>query len=149
MQSRQLQENIGNHTDKHHNHARHQHAAEEGHIFTGRQHVGRAAEKHQRGSAQRQANQIAHACRQVGIEHRPQDIAKEAGKGKRGNNAGRFICRFIGQEHQAIHADQRQNQTRRRQHQYRAGRRRNGGKSQRQAKQKIGVPQNFMRAKQR
>lgn len=147
MQSRQLQENVGNHTDKHDHHARHQHSAEEGHIFTGGQHVGRAAEEHQRGTAQRQANQIAHTRRQVGVKHWPQDVAQKTGKGERGNDTRWLIRGFIGQEHQAVHTDQRQNQTRRRQHQHRAGRRRNSGKCQRQAKQEIGVPQNFVRAK--
>ncbi|CSQ00962.1 Uncharacterised protein [Shigella sonnei] len=46
MQSRQLQEDISNHTNQHHHNTRHQHTAEERHIFAGGQHICRAAEEH-------------------------------------------------------------------------------------------------------
>ncbi|MNN54396.1 hypothetical protein D3C81_1692110 [compost metagenome] len=82
MQSRQLQENIGNHTNQHHHDTRHQHTAEERHVFTGGQHVGGTAEEDQRGTAQRHTDDITHARRQVGIQHRSQNVAQEAGEGE-------------------------------------------------------------------
>ena len=103
MKRRQLQEQVSDHTNQDDHHARHQHSAEEGHIFARRQHVGRAAEEDQCGAAQRQADQIAHAGRKVRVQHRPKDIAEEAGESEGGNNPGGFIRRFVGQEHQTVH----------------------------------------------
>ena len=146
VQSRQLQEDVGHHTHQHHHNTRHQHAAEEGHILTRGQHVGRAAEEHQRGTAQRHTNHIAHSGGQIRVQDWPQDVAQEAGEGKRGQNTDRFVSGFVGQEHQAIHAHQGQNQPRRRQHQQGAGGGGDRRKRQRQAEHEIGIAQHLVGA---
>jgi tRNA 2-thiouridine synthesizing protein E len=68
---------------------------------------------------------------------------------EKGNS--RYLYRLFpkGQEHQTIHTHQRQNQTRRWQHQHRTGSCGNRRKGQRQAQQKIGITQHLMGAKQR
>lgn len=146
MQRRQLQEDVRQHTDQHNHDTCHQHTAKEGHVLTGGQHVGRAAEEHQRGTAQRHTNHVAHSGRQIGIQDWPQNVAQEAGKGERGENTHRFIRGFVGQEHQTVHTHQRQDQARRRQHQYGAGRRGDRRKRQRQAEHEIGIAQHLMGA---
>ena len=149
MQGRQLQEDISNHTNQHHHNTRHQHTAKERHIFAGGQHIRRAAEEHQRRSAQCHSDYVTHSSRQVGVQNWSEDISQKTGKGECGDNPGRLIRRFVGQEHQTIHTHQRQNQTRRWQHQHRTGSCGNRRKGQRQAQQKIGITQHLMGAKQR
>ena len=146
MQGRQLQEDVSHHTNQHHHDTRHQHTAEEGHVLTGGQHVGRAAEEHQRGTAQRHTNHIAHSGGQIRVQHRSQDVAQEAGEGERGQNTDRFIRGFVGQEHQPIHPHQRQDQPRRRQHQHGAGGGSDRRKRQRQAEHEIGIAQHLVGA---
>ena len=108
MQSWQLQEDIRNHTNQHHHDTCHQHTAEEGHVFTGGQHIGRTAEEDQSSAAQRHTDNITHACRQVGVQNRSQNVAQEAGECESRQNSDRLIRSFICQEHQTIHTHQRQ-----------------------------------------
>ncbi|MNT61331.1 hypothetical protein D3C72_1989700 [compost metagenome] len=146
MQGRQLQEDVCHHADQYNHDTRHQHSAEERHVFTGRQDVSGAAEEHQCRTTQRHANHITHPRRQIGVEDRSQDITQEAGESERRQNTNRFVSGFVGQEHQTIHAHQCQNQARRRQHQHGAGRCGNGGKRQGQAEHEIGIAQHFVGA---
>ena len=112
MQGRELQEDVCHHPDQHHYDASHQHTAHKGHIFTGRQDIGGAAEEHQCRTAQRHTDYVTHTGRQIGIQDWTEDITQETREGESGKNTRRRIRGFIGQEHQSIHADQRQDKTR-------------------------------------
>lgn len=121
VQGRDLQEQVGDHRHQQHHKTGHHHAGQERHVFTGGQHVRRAAEEDGCGAAQRQHDQVARAGVQERTEDWTKGVSHETGQRKRRQNARRAVGQFMGQEHQAIETDQHQQQTRRRQTQHRAG----------------------------
>lgn len=69
VQGRDLQEQVGDHRHQQHHKTGHHHAGQERHVFTGGQHVRRAAEEDGCGAAQRQHDQVARA----GVQERTED----------------------------------------------------------------------------
>ncbi|MNJ73016.1 hypothetical protein D3C77_697470 [compost metagenome] len=106
MQGRDLQEQVGDNRHQQHHEARQHHARQERHVFTGGQYIGRTAEEHHCGTAQRQHDQVTRASVQERTQDRAKGVAHKAGEGEGRQNTGRAIGQLMGQEHQTIKADQ-------------------------------------------
>ncbi|MNN42365.1 hypothetical protein D3C81_1565390 [compost metagenome] len=107
LQAADLEEEAGHYGAQQDEEAGGDETAEEAHVLARNQHIGRQATEHQGRHGEGRADHLSatgHA--QVTVEDRAEDEAHEAGESEGGNQAPDRITQFVGEEEQAVEADQ-------------------------------------------
>ncbi|MOA12810.1 hypothetical protein D3C78_1328310 [compost metagenome] len=107
LQAADLEEQAGQHRTHQHEETGGDETTEEAHVLAGNQHIGRQATENQGRHRERRADHLgATGHTQVTVEDRAEQEAHEAGEGEGGHQAPDRITQLVGEEEQAVEADQ-------------------------------------------